>query len=101
MTPLDVRAHSAARAEYLEAWEWYEARSREAADAFEAEVQASLGLVVDRPEAWPIVRSGVRKKILDGFPYNLVFVSEASGVYLLAVAHQKRHPDYWIERIER
>ena len=40
----------------------------------------------------------VRKRALDRFPYDLFYSFDENLLSILAVAHQKRRPDYWIER---
>jgi toxin ParE1/3/4 len=35
---------------------------------------------------------------LSRFPYKLLYAIEADYIYLIAVAHQHRKPDYWIGR---
>ncbi len=42
---------------------------------------------------------GVRRKLLRRFPYLVVFVELDTQVRVLAVAHAKRSPGCWLERI--
>lgn len=36
--------------------------------------------------------------ILSRFPYKLLYAIEPDHIYIIAVAHLHRAPDYWIER---
>jgi len=40
------------------------------------------------------------RRYLRDFPYTLIYKPKEDAVYILAVAHQSRHPDYWKERIK-
>jgi plasmid stabilization system protein ParE len=37
---------------------------------------------------------------LTRFPYALVFLELETEIRVLAVAHAKRHPDYWLNRLQ-
>ena len=36
--------------------------------------------------------------ILSRFPYKLLYSVEADHLYVIAVAHLHRAPDYWVDR---
>jgi len=42
----------------------------------------------------------VRFIVLDHFPFRLVYAVEDSAIRIIAVAHQKRRPDYWRGHVE-
>lgn len=46
----------------------------------------------------PIIED-FRKIRLAKFPYGIVYKVHNDEVYIIAVAHDKRHPDYWHSRI--
>jgi len=50
------------------------------------------------PLAAPVERGDIRRIILSRFPYKLLYSVEADHIYIVAVAHLHRAPDYWIER---
>jgi hypothetical protein len=43
----------------------------------------------------------LRRALLEGFPYAVLFVAVADAVHVLAVAHVRREPGYWFNRIRR
>ena len=75
-------------------------------DEFIAEVSAALGRIGDAREsypAWP--RTGpqatgplIRKATIQRFPYVIAFEKHEQNVLVLAVAHAKRRPLYWLTR---
>jgi len=39
--------------------------------------------------------------VLRQFPYSLFFIIENDTVVIVAVAHHKRRPGYWLPRLDR
>ena len=42
----------------------------------------------------------IRRALLPRFPYALGFLELQTEIRILAIAHAKRHPDYWLNRVE-
>jgi toxin ParE1/3/4 len=92
-----VRFHRAARSELERAFAWYEKSNPEAAARFMLEVRDQAKRIAEAPERWPVVRGTTRRLTLDGFPFSIVYRYRAAEglVWIVAVAHQRRRPDYW------
>ena len=92
-----------ARREVAEAAAYYAARASSAGEDFEAEFQAALERIKDRPNAWPpILKSpGFRRCLLSRFPYQLIYRVEGELIRVYAVAHHKQRPGYWKKRVPR
>ena len=58
------------------------------------EVRKAAIRISDYPEAWSTEKGDVRKYILHNFPYKLLYSIEESHIFIIAVAHQHRKPDY-------
>ena len=41
----------------------------------------------------------IRRALLPRFPYALVFISTGVEIQVIAVAHTKRRPGYWLDRV--
>jgi len=59
---------------------------------------------VDDPEAWAVWpgwdrEATVRSKGVTDFPYRIVYFVREDLLTILAVAHSKRRPGYWRDRI--
>ena len=93
-----VRFHPAARIELLEARVWYEERSPLSAVAFIQEVDAAVSRIAEEPLRYQLLEYGTRRAPLQRFPYNIVYRIGAAEITIVAVAHQKRRPGYWIAR---
>jgi plasmid stabilization system protein ParE len=75
-------------------------------DEFISAISASLDRVGDAPEsypAWPGTRAEgplIRKATTQRFPYVIAFEKHEHHVLVLAIAHAKRRPLYWLTRTE-
>lgn len=93
-----VRLFPEAEAEVVENERWYAQRSPSTAAAFVAELDRALGLIAGAPETWPRYRRATRRFVLRGFPFSVVYLVHDDSVYVVAVAHAKRRPEYWRRR---
>lgn len=97
-----VRYSAAAEVELAEAVDWYASRPENGdrlADQFLDEVASVERLIGERPRAWPEVEPGVRRVVMNRFPYALIYELARDGVQVLAVAHHSRRPGYWHDRM--
>jgi len=101
MTPF--RFHREARAEQQLAVETYTLRSLDVGDRFERALSYCLRLICDEPETWPLWRGrpGIRSHRVRGFPYRMIYVIRDGRVFIVAVAHGRRRPGYWLPRLPR
>jgi len=91
--------HPAAIEEAESAARWYRERSPLAAARFVDELNRVIDEIVDAPRRWPRGAWGTRKVKLPCFPF-LVIYREAEGiVFVLAIAHGRRRPGYWKNRL--
>jgi plasmid stabilization system protein ParE len=87
-----------ARSEIDEALSWYLDRSVRAAEGFLREIDRGLALIAQSPELWPTFESGTRRYVLRRYPYSIIFRETPKGLEVVAVAHHKRRPTYWVGR---
>ncbi len=90
--------HPEAIKEARAAREWYSARNVETAEAFMAELDASIQKIDEGPRRWPPYLGETRRYLLRRFPFFVVFREANDRVEILAVAHARRHPGYWLGR---
>ena len=91
--------HPSADAELLEAEEWYAARDPALGSRFAATLAKAIDTLLDSPERWPLVRGDVRRYVVRGFPYAVFYTFDEPTVNVVAVAHAKRRPEYWMDRL--
>ena len=89
-----------ARLEYEEAARYYNRQLVGLGERFRAEVRSALSRARTWPLSCPCERGDIRRLILPRFPYKLLYSVEADHIYILAVAHQHREPNYWTARTD-
>jgi plasmid stabilization system protein ParE len=87
-----------ARREMFRAARWYDRKSPGLGDRLLDEIRQSLLAVLEFPAAFPSIDLTHRRKLLDVFPYNLVYRIDEETITIIAVANFKRHPEYWRRR---
>ena len=97
--------HPEAQAEFVSDVKWYDERDSDLGVRFENAVQRAIIAAMDTPSAWqkwpdwnrePVVYS----KRVDEFPYRVVYFVGEQKLIVLAIAHMKREPGYWRNRID-
>jgi plasmid stabilization system protein ParE len=88
-----------------EASRWYDAQQA----GLGLDFLHSVGRVIARIETAPGVGSPVpgvsdadiRRVLVRRFPYHVVYIELPDRAQILAVAHHRRRPRYWISRVPR
>lgn len=96
---MTFRFHPEAEAEFLGAVDWYEERSIGLGADFAREIHAAIRLAEAMPFAWTPLDSDVRRVLANRFPYGVLYAPRQGWIYVLAVMHLRRAPDYWRERV--
>jgi plasmid stabilization system protein ParE len=90
--------HRLAEHELNEAAQYYDLEEPGLGSSFLEEVERCLEVIAADPEAGLILRGSVRRRLLRGFPYALLYKVKPSGIRILAVMNLKRRPNYWVGR---
>lgn len=91
--------HVEADAEVTEAARYYELQVEDLGVSFLEELDAALDRIIAHPKASPLVGRDVRRAVLRRFPYSVFYAIESDRIWIIAVAHQKRRPNYWLDRL--
>ena len=92
--------HPAAEAEFLESVGYYESKVPGLGGAFIEELEALAELIGESPEAWQVkLAPDIRRASLHRFPLSIVYREKPSCFQILAVAHDRRRPHYWLGRL--
>ena len=67
-------------------------------DRFFAEAEQASLEVIRNPEVFHFIASGLRRAPLRSFPYHFVFEIVGSEIRFLVLRHDKRHPDFGLQR---
>ncbi len=99
-----VRLAPEAVTELADAAVWYESRSPGLARRFLQEFETVLRLIESRSASFPRLLDtspelNIRRALVPHFPYGSIFIELPSEIRIVAVAHVKRRPGYWLNRI--
>ena len=85
----------AARAEMIDAHDWYAARAPRLGDSFIAEVDAVVVRLAADALHFPVIFKDVRRARLRRFPYGLFFRIVDDEIHIVACFHGSRDPQRW------
>ena len=94
-----VQVHPKAKVEISGAFDWYWERSESAALSFDVELREAFGALRQSPRACAPYLRGTRRAMVNRFPYFVVFRELARKIQIVAIAHAKRKPAYWANRL--
>lgn len=91
--------------EYRLAGRWYEARREHLGFDFFDAVDETIGRTLDLPRSGALVPRiaadlPVRTVAVARFPYHVIYLEVDDRIRILAVAHDRRKPDYWKTRLK-
>ena len=90
--------HDEAREEARAAAAWYEAERLHLGTEFREEVEAAVSRVARSPETFGFLMANIRCHRLHRFPFAVVYRIEPARIFVVAVMHLHRDPDYWKHR---
>jgi len=95
-----VRFHRLAEDELYDAAHYYEKQSSGLGETFLNEVWQNIEHILAQPRSCPLISTHVRKKVLKRFPFTLLYrIEQDEQLFILAVMHQQRRPNYWHHRM--
>jgi toxin ParE1/3/4 len=82
---------------------FYEERSAGLGMELVDEVERAIGSIREHPFASPLcpgipAELGIRRRLLERFPFALPFMLQGDHIIVLAVAHHSRSPGFWLSR---
>src|SRR5262245_21306302 len=98
MPQFAIEFHPLAADEVEGAERWYRERNETASTRFRREFDRAVRLIAERPEAAPPYIGNTRRFLLRRFPFVVVYRVFSQRVQVVAVAHARRRPHYWIQR---
>lgn len=96
---MNFRWHPEALEEYEDAIFFYGTRENGLDSRFQLIIEEAIKDICSLPEAWPFLLDEVRRRVVDVFPYSVIYVEETDYVLILAIMHDSRNPGYWLRRL--
>jgi plasmid stabilization system protein ParE len=63
-------------------------------------VAQTTSRITQFPEAGPVGTANIRKRLVSGFPFTILYEVQTDRVFIAAVMHQNRRPGYWTQRLQ-
>jgi plasmid stabilization system protein ParE len=92
-----------AEAELQAAAEWYEAQRAGLGFELLVQAQASYQRIAEGEHGAnvPGAQTGARRVPVARFPLWIVFIERSEAVVIVAYAHERRRPGYWLTRVRK
>ncbi|MGH7453191.1 MAG: type II toxin-antitoxin system RelE/ParE family toxin [bacterium] len=92
--------HPAAETEHLESVAFYESKQPGLGAAYLTEFENVMKRVCEGPQRYPIeMKPDIRRIRMNRFPFTVLYREKDGIVQILAIAHQRRRPQYWLGRL--
>lgn len=95
---MEINFHPLVKRDIIEALKYYSSISPDLADDFQYEVQFTISNAARNPLRFHPADSRLRRGNLRRFPYHILYEVIENSIRILQVRHNKRHPDYGMER---
>jgi plasmid stabilization system protein ParE len=92
--------HPEAEAEFNQAIVYYEDCAEGLGYDFAVEVYSAIERIVAYPEAWATLEGEIRRCQTRRFPFGVLYSVEPQEIFIVAVMHLHRDPNYWKHRLE-
>ena len=77
---------------------YYNSQQAELGTAFLSEFENTVERILDLPLAARVVRGIVRRRPIHRFPFFVLYRPSPDEITIVAVAHRRRRPRYWLGR---
>jgi hypothetical protein len=94
-----LKFHPAAAEEYLRATAYYAQINRRLAKRFHSEINRLIQDIKSSPNRFNQFEPPAQRHLSDVFPYAIIYLNEPDYIWVLAVMHLKRQPNYWQHRL--
>ena len=97
----NVYFHPEVALDIRESFFWYELQAQGLGDDFINELESAFETIAEFPGVWPTFKKGFRRYFLARFPFAVIYKQSNKKIYVVAVMHQSRKPDYWLNRAKK
>jgi hypothetical protein len=94
-----VAYHRLAESELVESAAFYERRREFLGDNFLDLVGETLAKIQSNPDLGKPGKFRTRSWKMRRFPFRIVYLDQPGRIWVLAVAHLSRKPNYWLDRL--
>lgn len=88
-----------AEEDFAEALAFYGEESDALAARLYDEIQRLIGDICAAPRLYRVIAPPLRRHFSETFPYAVLYVDKPDHIAIYAIAHFKRRPGYWKQRL--
>ena len=97
---MNYQFHPAAFDEHYDSVAFYQNRLPGLGADYIAEFEAVMARICHAPNRFPTIADpAIHRAGLKRFPFHVIYRVMPTQIIVLAVAHQRRRPTYWMERV--
>ena len=89
---------SDAKIEFLQSIAYYEENKPGLGRRFKQMVELATRDIADHPLRYRTIRPPFKRYLLQKFPFSIIYTIEPDHIYIVAIAHTRRKPEYWLDR---
>lgn len=93
------RFHPQAQQEFDEAFDFFAERSSRLARRFLKSTMTTVDLLRNYPGIGQPIGRAARRFAIRPFAYDLIYLPGREDIFVVAIAHHRRRPGYWRERL--
>ncbi len=90
-----------AEREMIEAASHYQSQAPGLGLDYLSEIERAVKAIAESPDTWPVIEGELRRRLVRRFPFGLLYRIDPEEVVIIAVAHLRKRPGYWRERVKR
>lgn len=95
----ELEYHPRAADEVADAFAYYASVKTDIGERFKLEFDRAEQLVQRTPESWGQYFHGTRGFRFRGFPFVMAYIIRDERIIVIAIAHTRRRPGYWRDRL--
>lgn len=92
--------HRLAESDLVSSARFYEQRREFLGVNFLDLIEETLAKIQAKPDLGKPGVFGTRSRKMRRFPFRIVYLDEPAHIWIVAVAHLSRKPDYWLGRLD-
>ncbi len=84
--------------EFQDVIDFYNVQSAGLGEKFIKEIDNTIALIKSYPDSFSQFTNNTRKAVVNIFPFNIIYSILPDRILVIAIAHQHRRPNYWVNR---
>lgn len=87
-----------AHTDFNQAFDWYASRSNSVAVRFTDAINNGFDEIAHDPERFTRIDERHYERLIKRFPFRIIYRIVEQHLVIVAIAHAKRNPGYWLSR---